>query len=82
MAGDRLDHFVITSGQIQLDRRIFPEPVRFVVARLLVLHLLFDGTHFLGNDTQTLDVVSSADNVASPSDIDQIPFPLAARAKI
>jgi len=50
MAGDRLDHFVITSSQIKLDRRIFPEPVRFVLARLLVLHLLFDGTHFLRND--------------------------------
>ena len=24
--------------------------MRFVVARLLVLHLLFDGTHFLRND--------------------------------
>ena len=50
MAGDGFDHLVITSSQIQLDRRIFPEPVRFVVARLLVLHLLFDGAHFLRND--------------------------------
>ena len=25
--------------------------MRFVVARLLVLHLLFDGAHFLRNDT-------------------------------
>ncbi len=51
MAGNSLDHLVITSSEIQLDRRIFPEPVRFVVARLLVLHLLLDGAHFLRNDT-------------------------------
>ncbi len=45
MTGNSLDRLVITSGQIKLDRRVFPEPVGFVVARLVVLHLLFDGAH-------------------------------------
>ena len=50
MTGDSFDHLVIASSQIKLDRCVFPEPVRFVVARLLVLHLLFDGAHFLSDD--------------------------------
>ena len=50
MTCDGFDHFVITSSQIQLDRRIFSEPVLFVVARLLVLHLLFDSAHFFRNN--------------------------------
>lgn len=53
MTGNGLDHFVITPSQVELDRRILPQTVGFVVTSLLVLHLLFDRTHFFSDDAIT-----------------------------
>ena len=47
MTGDSFDHLVVASSQIQFDRRVFPQAVRFVVARFLMFHLFLGRAHFL-----------------------------------